>query len=361
MASPSVVSRTIVRTRALPLWAKYLAAGGAVAAVLPLSLAFRSALPPGYPFLPFFFSILVAGSLFNQGSGFVAAALSALAATWFFLAPVGALAAESHEDRVALLLFLAVGFSTAGVVEAMHRALVREERARADLARSEGQRRLLLNEFRHRTRNDLQSLSALLLLRARVAPSPAAADGLREAAGHARALARVHAWLALGDANAADGSDPARVDTKSFVEGLCQDLHRAQSGGELRPVALVADAEAHALDTERAVHLGLVLNELVTNALKYAFPDNAAGSVRVRFLRRGDEFVLSVRDDGVGLPEEDTALERERARGTGLGTRLLQGLAAQLRGAMSRGRGANGVGTEVELRFPAAEPRPVPV
>lgn len=361
MASASTISRTIARAREWPLWAKYLATAGLVAAVLPLSLALRSALPPGYPFLPFFFAILVAGSLLNHGCGFVATALAAFAAAWFFLAPVGRLFVQDRQDGLALLLFLAVGSSTAAVVEALHRALVREERARADLVRSEGQRRLLLNEFRHRTRNDLQSLSALLLLRARAAPSPAAADGLREAAGHARALARVHAWLALGDSNTADGSDPARVDTKDFVEGLCNDLHRAQSGGELRPVALIAEAEAHLLDTERAVHLGLVLNELVTNALKYAFPDNAAGTVRVRFSRRGDEFLLSVSDDGVGLPEEDTAAQRERQRalGTGLGTRLLHGLAAQLRGAMSRGPGANGVGTEVELRFPAAEPRPV--
>ena len=88
----------------------------------------------------------------------------------------------------------------------LHSALLRERRARAELARSEEQRRLLLNEFRHRTRNDLQSLAALLLLRARAAPSPAAADGLREAAEHARALARVHAWLAHGDAPRADGA-----------------------------------------------------------------------------------------------------------------------------------------------------------
>ncbi len=149
------------------------------------------------------------------------------------------------------------------------------------------------------------------------------------------------------------------MDTKEFIEGLCRDLDRAVSGGELRPVALIAEAESHTLDAERAVHLGLVLNELVTNALKYAFPDNGAGTVRVRFNREGESFVLSVSDDGVGLPAHETSAAMraagERPLGTGLGTRLLQGLAAQLRGALSRRQGENGVGTLAELRFPVAE------
>jgi two-component sensor histidine kinase len=360
----TVATTLIVRTRALPVWAKYLATCGVVAAVLPLSLALESAVPPGYSLLPFFFAVLVAGNVFDNGLGFVATAASALLASWFLMQPAGAAFVEASRDRAGLLLFVAVGGAIAFVVEALHRALVRERRARSDLVRSEGQRRLLLNEFRHRTRNDLQSLSALLLLRARAAPSPAAADGLREAAEHARALARVHAWLAHGHPRNAGADDPARVDTKDFIEGLCRDLERAQSGGELRPVALIAQAESHILDAERAVHLGLVLNELVTNALKYAFPDNGAGTVRVRFACEGESFALSVSDDGVGMSADEappaapraSGGKQQRPLGTGLGTRLLQGLAAQLRGTLSRHRGENGAGTLAELRFPVVEP-----
>jgi two-component system, sensor histidine kinase PdtaS len=361
MLATGTIATVVMRTRALPNWAKYAATCGVVAAMAPLSVALQAVLPPGYPFLPFFFAILMAGSLFDHGSGFFATALSALLAAVFSLPPAGAPLAEPPRLLLALLLFAAVGASIAFVVEVLHNALLRERGARAELARSEGQRRLLLNEFRHRTRNDLQSLAALLLLRARAAPSPAAADGLREAAEHARALARVHAWLAHGDDPGADarGGDPARVDTKEFVEGFCHDLDRALSGGELRPVALIAEAQSHSLDTERAVHLGLVLNELVTNALKYAFPDNAAGTVRVSFTREGERYLLSVSDDGVGLPVEDAPASGPRARplGTGLGTRLLQGLAAQLRGTLSRGRREDGAGTLAELRFPVLQPK----
>ncbi|MBD0271317.1 MAG: DUF4118 domain-containing protein, partial [Acetobacteraceae bacterium] len=334
-----------------------LAACGTMAAALPLSRAFAAALPRGCPFLPFLFAVLVSGTLFDQGAAFLATALSAALAAWCFLPPAGSFRVEDPHHAFALLLFLAVGASIAAVVEVLHSALLRERRARADLARSEEQRRLLLNEFRHRTRNDLQSLAALLLLRARSAPSSAAADGLREAAEHARALARAHAWLAHGDVG--DDEHPARVDTKEFVEGFCRDLGRALLSGELRPIALIAAAESHTLDSERAVHLGLALNELVTNALKYAFPDSGAGTVHVRFAREGNDFVLSVSDDGIGMSADDARPHGSPAgrlpRGTGLGTRLLQGLAAQLRGTLSR-EGGGGAGTSAELRFPAGEP-----
>lgn len=107
----------------------------------------------------------------------------------------------------------------------------------------------------------------------------------------------------------------------------------------MRPVALVTEAEAHTLDTERAVQLGLVLNEAVANALKYAFPEDRAGTVRVRFAREADEFVLTVADDGIGLPAEGELLGTPPAtlpHGSGMGTRLLHALAAQLRGTFSR-------------------------
>ena len=177
MALTRIIATPIARTRALPTWAKYLATGGTVAAVLPLSLALAAVLPPGYPFLPFFFAVLVAGSLFDRGAGFLATALSAALASWFFLPPAGSLRVHDPHSALGLLLFVAVGASIATVIEVLHSALLRERRARADLARSERQRRLLLNEFRHRTRNDLQSLAALLLLRPRAAPSPASTPG----------------------------------------------------------------------------------------------------------------------------------------------------------------------------------------
>ena len=154
MSGPSIFTTTIGRTHAWPRWAKYAAACGVVAAVLPLAFALRSLVPPDYIYLPFLLAILVAGSLFDHGSGFVATALSALLAAWFFLPPIGSPVVHEQHDGLALVLFVTVGTASAAIIEALHRAVVREKRARAEFMRSEQQRRLLLNEFRHRTRND---------------------------------------------------------------------------------------------------------------------------------------------------------------------------------------------------------------
>ncbi|WP_376100716.1 sensor histidine kinase (plasmid) [Roseomonas sp. CCTCC AB2023176] len=119
-------------------------------------------------------------------------------------------------------------------------------------------------------------------------------------------------------------------------------------------MTLAIHAEAHPLPTERAVYLGLVLNELVTNALKYAFPEGRPGRIAVSLRCEGETFVLRVEDDGIGLDEngdkDETDTRDERPRG-GLGTRLLHGLAGQLRGSFARSE-SEPSGTAGELRFP---------
>jgi two-component sensor histidine kinase len=299
-------------------------------------------------------AILLSGALFDRGSGLVATGLSAVLAIYFLLPPYGELAIKDERHFIALVSFAVIGTVMSFIIEALHRAIADLTLAQTELRRSERARGLLLREYRHRTRNDLGSLAALLLLRARAAPSDAAREGLREAADHARALARVHAHLTPEDESGGDGE--ASVDTREFIFGLCADLEVVQFGEGLRPVALVAEAEAHSLETERAVPLGLVLNEVVTNSLKYAFPEDRPGTVRACFTRAGKEFVLTVIDDGIGLPREEDMTGMRPPRGSGLGTRLLGALAAQLRGSFVRRASEGGTGTVAELRFPVEAP-----
>ncbi|RZA26507.1 MAG: sensor histidine kinase, partial [Proteobacteria bacterium] len=186
------------------------------------------------------------------------------------------------------------------------------------------------------------------LLRARGA-SPEAKEALREAAGHARALANVHRRLEVAEADECG----AYIESVNFIKGLVEDLDRTSVDG-LRPVALRVDTESHILDTERAVTLGLVLNELVTNALKYAFPDERHGTIAIRFCRIDECFELVVEDDGIGLPR-DHDVEPSSAASRTLGTRLLRGLAAQLRGGFRRSQSPSG-GTRCVLSFAAEAP-----
>jgi two-component sensor histidine kinase len=372
MSLANLITKFVRRSRALPISIRYGATVAIVVAALSLRLLVDDILPPGYPFAFFYLAILFCSTLFNQGSGLVATATSALLATYFFLPPADQFVMSDLGHLAALLLFMLTGTIIALTLEALHTAVADLQTANDELAaarddtsaalnqvaRSERLRSLLLREFRHRTRNDLGSLVGLLLLRARTAPSEAAREALKEAAQHALALSRVHSRLTPEDELPGD-AEVGVVDTRDFVLGLCIDLDSAQVGEGLRPIALMAEAESHTLDAERAVPLGLVLNETVTNAMKYAFPEERAGAVRVRFLREGEHFLLTVVDDGIGVPpaaELDTAPPGQPSPGSGLGTRLLRALAAQLRGTFTRQPGPDGAGTLSELRFPAVPP-----
>jgi two-component sensor histidine kinase len=193
------------------------------------------------------------------------------------------------------------------------------------------QRGLLLEEMSHRIRNDMQRLTGML--QAQANDDPAAAGGLMRAAGRIQVLGRVHERLAKR-------SDGSVVDSQVFLEGLADDLRAAMlpdSG-----VALTASAESHPLPLPVAADLGLVVNELVTNALKYAFPRGRGGVVRIGFSRDGDTYHLSVSDNGVGMGAASPG---------GSGTRLVAALAGQLGGRVEAHRGEVG-GTQWVLRFP---------
>lgn len=355
MLSFSKFMTLIGGTRALPVWARYLLTMLIVGGVFVLQTAMQGVLPDRNIFLLPILAVLGSAALFDRNSGLLAALLAVGAIIWSHLSTGPGDPLPDRQDVAALVLFVVISGCISLLIDGFHTALRQLRSAHEDLARTDAQRQLLLQEFRHRTRNDLQSLVALLLLRARAAPSSAAQDGLREAAEHARALARVHTLLAQG---AIHENDPTLVDTRGFVEGLAMQLGETHATEGLRPVALNAEAEAHPLDSERAILVGLVLNECVTNALKYAFPDDRAGKVLVGFRRCGEDFQLTIEDDGTGTPAEDQPpiSSRSRPLGTGLGTRLLRGMAAQLRGSFSRGPGADGCGTRAELIFPVRTP-----
>jgi two-component sensor histidine kinase len=113
------------------------------------------------------------------------------------------------------------------------------------------------------------------------------------------------------------------------------------------PVSFKVNAEPHSLPASRAVLLGLVLNELMTNAIKYAFPDDRAGTVWVGFRREEAHYVLNIEDDGVGY---DLAAA---PKGTGLGRRITRSLARQLGGQLEVAPREGG-GTVCRLAIPAA-------
>ncbi|WP_375408143.1 sensor histidine kinase [uncultured Methylobacterium sp.] len=284
-----------------------------------------------YPFFFYFPAILLSAVLFGRGSGYVATGLSGLAV-------VASLHASGHlwiapeRDQVAVPMFLIIGL--------LQSVLIKQLRSAIDRARlAEQQKDLFLQEAVHRFRNDICIVSYLLRSGEIAIADPEAKAALANTANRVHVMSRVHDRLRLGA-----GTETV-VDTQDFIAGLCDDLKDAMIG--LRAISIRVASERQTLSHECAVAVGLIINEALTNALKYAFPNDRAGTVEVVFRRSGSSFLLQVNDDGIGMGQRS-----EPERGSGLGSRLLEGMARQLDGKLSVGPAATTSGTAVTVTFP---------
>ena len=184
----------------------------------------------------------------------------------------------------------------------------------------------LLREIHHRVKNNLQVIASLLRLQAAHVTDPAVRTALWDMGGRVRTIADIHQTLY-------GSGDLARVDMAEFAEQLIKDL-RSLYDVDGNRVRVQLDAAPVTLEIVLAVPYGLILNELVTNAFKHAFPGDRRGTIRVT-LAKGDE-MLSVCDDGIGQPA-GAGVTR-----TSLGLQLVQLLAEQL-GATVEMKSSGGV------------------
>ena len=198
------------------------------------------------------------------------------------------------------------------------RALLKHEKAaaEADLRASNARLEALLGEVNHRVANSLQLVSAMVRLQATALTDPSAQEALEDTQRRIQAIAQVHRRLYTSN-------DVESVDMQEYLGALVDELAETWST-EALPRALSLAAEPIRLPTDRAVSLGVIVTELVTNACKYAYP-TGGGEVRVALRRIDDDvFLLAVEDDGCGIPEDATP------RGTGLGTKLIRAMAQSL-------------------------------
>jgi two-component sensor histidine kinase len=193
------------------------------------------------------------------------------------------------------------------------------------------QQRMLLHEVNHRVKNSLQLVSSLLRLQARRLPDPAARRQLEDATTRISTIAHIHQRLYRDQ-------DFQRINFGAFLSELCADLQ-----GTAPQCSLEVKSPDFRVTTDRAIPLALVVNELVTNAFKYAYPtvdgESAGGRVAVGVkLLEGGKIAITVEDEGVGLPEDFTT-----AGGRNLGMLLIGSLLTQLSGTLDvrpAGRGA---------------------
>jgi two-component system, sensor histidine kinase PdtaS len=138
------------------------------------------------------------------------------------------------------------------------------------------------------------------------------------------------------------------VEMQPYCERLVEYLSNLYDGA-YRGISWVVDAGAVRLDLERAIPVALIVNELVSNAYKHAFPDGRRGAFRISARAEGGSFRFEVEDDGVGLG----AAASGAPIGRGIGTDLVVALAAQIKGEASFSAGRSGSGTLVAVGFPA--------
>jgi two-component sensor histidine kinase len=188
-------------------------------------------------------------------------------------------------------------------------------------------------EVNHRVKNSLAIVASLLRLQAKTA-DPAARDALRQAAD------RIHAVAALHENLSKPGSRDV-LNAADYLRELCSGL--SSSLLDARRVTLSLRAEPVPLPAQTAQALGLIVNELVTNAAKHAYPAQGAGEIRVGLELRGGKLILEVADDGRGMP----AMRPVRS---GLGMGIVGMLAGQLDGEVTIHPGP---GARVTLVCPA--------
>ena len=217
-------------------------------------------------------------------------------------------------------------------------SLAREEALRAEKRDLSQQQILLVQEFEHRLVNGLQLVASLLSLQSRTAGTPEASAQLTIAARRVAAFGRVHRRLHLLD-------HQKNVAFKQYLQLLCDDLSGLlfQEGTECAVTVEGAEAE---IPTALGIPLGLIVNELVTNAAKYA-----SGNVVARFETAvPGNHALSVLDDGPGLPAGF-----DPAQSKGLGMKIVQSLVRQIDGGLQILPGESGRGTCFTVTFRSPE------
>jgi PAS domain S-box-containing protein len=205
-----------------------------------------------------------------------------------------------------------------------------EEKLRASLHEKD----VLLKEIHHRVKNNLQVVSSMLSLQSMSQTDSATVCLFRESQDRVRSMALIHEQLYRA-------SDLSRIDFGEYAESLTSNLLRSYTAGGT--VKLNIDVRDILISIDLAIPCGLIINELVSNSLKYAFPGGRTGTVIVAMCREGCDYVLSVSDDGAGMPRHIDY----RNAGT-FGLQLVDTLVGQLEGSISLARDD---GTAYTIRF----------
>ena len=268
--------------------------------------------PSSGPFAMIFPTIMIATLYGRWQAGLTAFVITFLYAWWAVLPYEGSFIFENPAEGPRVTIN-----AIAGIVIMVFADVFRDAVERASMQRDEEieRREVAMLELGHRTKNNFALVASLLEIQKRREASPEVQATLDTAIGRVHSFAEAYAHFSEGD-------DEARLDVsmRPYLESLIETLKPALFDDRVTLRCEVADIQ---LPKEKAVALGLVLNEALTNAAKYAFPDERRGEVVIRLTGDPDGWDFAVDDDGVGRAEDAAP------RGTGLGAGLMDAFAKQ--------------------------------
>ncbi|KAF5033983.1 Histidine kinase [anaerobic digester metagenome] len=204
---------------------------------------------------------------------------------------------------------------------AVSRDITKRVEMEEEIQKSLQEKEMLLKEIHHRVKNNLMIIASLLNLQSRYIKDKKALSIFKESQSRANSMALIHEKLYRS-------TDLKRINFGEYIKTLSTDLFRTYVGDPSR-VRLNIDVEDVMLDINTSIPLGLILNELVSNSLKHAFPDERTGEINVVFTLTNDEYQLKVSDTGIGFPSD-----LDYRNTDSLGMQLVTSLTSQIDGEL---------------------------
>jgi two-component sensor histidine kinase len=230
--------------------------------------------------------------------------------------------------------------------QAVEQARIKREKEAAERELLESRDRLaalleqktaLLHEVGHRVSNSLQLISSLISIQATRIGDPHARDALLQARERVQAVMLVHRRLYTSE-------EVGSIEIDKYLMALAEELQSGVSASE-QGHRIIVEAAPLRIATDKAISVGVIVNELVANALKYAFPEGKRGTITVKLDKRDEQAILTIEDDGVGYEEAASP------KGTGMGTLIIGAMAKTLKGSVERE--PSETGSRSVLSFPA--------
>lgn len=228
-----------------------------------------------------------------------------------------------------------------GIVEdvtARKKAENERSRLNEELRKSLREKEVLLSEIHHRVKNNLAVITGLLMLQSEMIEDPQAQELFKESESRIQSMAMIHEMLYQNHSY-------AEIEFQNYIERLIDSIKLNYESHEADITTTIETVDVK-LDLETAIPCALIINELLTNAYKYAFEGRDEGKINVSLQQKDENYILIVDDDGIGLPEDF-----EQKAATSLGMTLIRELTSQINGEIEYLQRENG-GTRVQIIFP---------